>query len=110
MKEPLLCFGWHVLWTASRQARRFGPKKIRHNSVRSAFVTYSGFRWPYALSLIKCHYGISRGEIPLCRAFHKFTRSYSVSAHRSTPPPRLFPLRWDQFRQEKVHTAAAPMN
>ena len=55
------------------QVLRFGPKKIRLNSLRSAFSTYSGSSRPSAPGLMEGLYPISRGHIPFCRAFHEFT-------------------------------------
>ena len=71
---------------AEYQARRFGTGKIRHNSLRSAFGTYSGFPCPSALSLMEGRYRISHGEMPFCMAFHEFTCPSRVSANRSYPP------------------------
>ena len=63
-----------------------GQGKPWHNSLRPAFGTYSGLPWSSAPSLMQGRYGILRGKMPFCMAFHNFICRSRVSAYRSKCP------------------------
>jgi hypothetical protein len=48
---------------------------------------YSGFPCPSALSLMEARYRISRGAMPLCKAFHNFLADPASLHFDLNPPP-----------------------